>query len=66
MNEKLYAGGRLALGEVVVLKSGGPDMTVTDSFSIDDNLVACHWFDGAVLTRDVFDAPELVKKPNPE
>ena len=54
-------------GDVVQLKSGGPDMTVqalgdyTSSCDIDDGAL-CAWFDGPVLHTEVFDRSALVVK----
>ena len=36
---------QLAVGDVVVLASGGPDMTVVD-LGPDSDQVGCRWFDG--------------------
>jgi uncharacterized protein YodC (DUF2158 family) len=49
------------LGLVVVLKSGGPDMTV-ESVSADG--VVCVWFDGKRRCRDTFQTDMLKRKPS--
>ena len=54
-------------GDVVQLKSGGPDMTVqaigdyTLACDIDDGAL-CAWFDGPELHTEVFDRSTLAKK----
>lgn len=49
---------RFKLGTIVVLKSGGPDMTVE---SIGKNGVTCAWFVGKRLTRATL-RPEMLRK----
>jgi uncharacterized protein YodC (DUF2158 family) len=57
----------ISKGDVVQLKSGGPDMTVqalgdyTSSSDIDDGAL-CAWFDGPTLHTEVFDRSALIKK----
>jgi uncharacterized protein YodC (DUF2158 family) len=46
-----------SIGDIVVLKSGGPKMTVTEV--PDDNTVCARWFDGAVLRADGFHTDEI-------
>ncbi len=51
-------------GDIVVLKSGGPKMTVNDyawqgNYQSNDTLI-CHWFDGNELKQSTFDQ-EAVK-----
>ena len=50
-----------AIGSIVKLKSGGPDMTV---YSLDRGHLNCQWFAGKKLERGVFhvDTIESVKK----
>ncbi|WP_081499456.1 MULTISPECIES: YodC family protein [unclassified Pseudomonas] len=50
-----------AIGTIVKLKSGGPDMTV---YSIDRSHLNCQWFAGKKLERGAFhvETIELVKK----
>lgn len=48
-------------GDVVVLKSGGPQMTVKSLWH--DGSVHCDWFDGTKLMTGHF-APESLKKPD--
>lgn len=53
-------------GDVVVLKSGGPDMTILDvgdySPMHSNNAAKCVWFDGKKKCEDVFDIV-LLKTP---
>jgi uncharacterized protein YodC (DUF2158 family) len=58
-------------GDLVVLKSGGPVMTVdtvnTDVFDDDKvNGVLCAWFVGTKLERARFDPGALVPAPSPD
>lgn len=43
---------KLKIGEVVMLRSGGPKMTV--EFTPDDYNVKCVWFQGTTLHRGEF------------
>jgi len=46
------------VGDIVVLKSGGPDMTVSSQLTKD--VVRCHWFDNNhELKEGDFDNKEL-------
>jgi uncharacterized protein YodC (DUF2158 family) len=45
-------------GQLVMLKSGGPEMTVE---SVGENGVVCIWFDGKRRARDTF-PPEVLKR----
>lgn len=56
------------IGDIVRLKSGGPDMTVenTRGVSVDRVIVDCQWFAGKKLHRGAFDPETLVKVPNDE
>jgi uncharacterized protein YodC (DUF2158 family) len=51
-------------GDVVRLKSGGPDMTVQD---LNESEVTCVWFMGEVKQQDDFDVDtlELVPRQKP-
>lgn len=51
------------IGDVVVLLSGGPKMTVTDSMGVD--AITTRWFDGACLKGDSFAAAELELAADP-
>ncbi|MCB1764452.1 MAG: DUF2158 domain-containing protein [Candidatus Competibacteraceae bacterium] len=53
----------LKIGDVVMLKSGGPKMTVSDK---EDNDVFCIWFDGDQKKRDTFpkDTVVIFKEPD--
>jgi uncharacterized protein YodC (DUF2158 family) len=46
-------------GDVVTLKSGGPEMTVNGFSSDHSNMVECVWFDGNVLREGAFYADAL-------
>ncbi len=51
------------VGDIVQLKSGGPQMTVkkiTDKF-MDDEPINCQWFSGSKLQDGWFNAESLVK-----
>jgi uncharacterized protein YodC (DUF2158 family) len=43
----------MEVGDVVTLKSGGPDMTVEAVYP-DTNQVKCVWFEGGKRSNDVF------------
>lgn len=47
------------IGDVVVLKSGGPEMTVNAARDQSDGTVAVNWFVGSELYEDVFDIAQL-------
>jgi len=53
----------IKVGDVVRLKSGGPDMTV--EAIEDDQYVSCVWFQGNNVLRNTFGAP-LLLKPSPK
>ena len=40
MDEKKFS-----VGDVVILKSGGPDMTIIETEKISEQYVTCQWFD---------------------
>ncbi|MCW5519407.1 DUF2158 domain-containing protein [Aureitalea sp. L0-47] len=46
----------LKVGDVVVLKAGGPSMTI---YQINGNDVGCKWFDGNELKHGGFVTQEL-------
>lgn len=46
------------LGDVVVLKSGGPPMTID---GIGGDIVSCVWYDGSGVRREDF-GPNSLKK----
>ena len=48
----------LAKGDVVTLRSGGPDMTIGE---IKGQTVSCLWFEGARQQRAEFDSELLVR-----
>lgn len=50
---------KFEVGTLVILKSGGPAMTVTSLRDQSDNFVHCEWFSGNELNRDSFDAANL-------
>jgi uncharacterized protein YodC (DUF2158 family) len=49
-------------GDIVNLKSSGPEMTVA---SVRDGIVNCIWFDGKRDKRKAFPVETLQKKPKP-
>lgn len=56
----------LKVGDVVRLKSGGPEMTVRSypypmHDGKDDSKAACEWFDEVGLHKSVFKVDELLK-----
>lgn len=56
-----------AVGDIVVLKSGGPDMTVKD-FGPDlgeDKLIICVWFEGKKAREHAFPTVVLQKAQPP-
>jgi uncharacterized protein YodC (DUF2158 family) len=53
---------RFKPGDIVNLKSCGPDMTVA---SVGDGIVNCIWFDGKRDKRKAFPVETLRKKPKP-
>lgn len=48
------------VGDVVRLKSGGPEMTVQEVDQVHD-MVDCRWFDGTKSLRDEFPSATLEK-----
>lgn len=48
-------------GDIVRLKSGGPDMTV-DGTNQENEIVNCKWFDGSELKQSSFNRSSLEKK----
>lgn len=50
----------LKSGDLVVLKSGGPEMTVKEIYSDE---VICQWFAGKKLEQGRFDEDSLIKSP---
>jgi uncharacterized protein YodC (DUF2158 family) len=47
------------IGDLVLLKSGGPVMTVSEEISKDS--ICVDWFKDEELKRDAFDPNELIK-----
>ena len=47
----------MKVGNVVTLKSGGPDMTIVQ---VDSDSMACHWFEGSVLRMNSYHEDALV------
>lgn len=48
------------VGDIVALRSGGPEMTVKSPVDIDGD-VRCMWFDGRALQENAFPAETLIK-----
>jgi uncharacterized protein YodC (DUF2158 family) len=61
MTEKPRMGIRI--GDVVQLKSGGPDMVVEDQDEMTGDLL-CSWFDGSIKVKSAFAPHTLVKVQN--
>ena len=57
-----------AVGEIVKLKSGGPDMTIkevlTDISDMPTGSYRCQWFAGKKLDNGIFPHESLVKVEN--
>lgn len=50
------------VGEIVQLKSGGPEMTVSNTNLFDkDDHVKCQWFGGRKLDQGAFPTASLVR-----
>ena len=55
---------QLPAGALVRLKSGGPLMTVLrDTYSGEDRMVSCAWFEGAAEHRNEFPRPSIQPTP---
>ena len=52
--------GELTRGDVVRLKSGGPDMTVTHV--LPGGMIGCQWFEKGELKQGTF-LPQALHKP---
>ena len=54
-------------GDIVQLKSGGPDMTIEKAEGLTDGKIKCIWFDGDKKTHDFFvpETLEIVKDEDP-
>lgn len=59
------AGNKLKIGDIVQLKSGGPEMTVSE-LPDEYNGYVCQWFAGKKLERGIFEpeAIQLVQREN--
>lgn len=51
----------LQVGEIVRLKSGGPDMTIAGIRSSDPSECRCQWFEGSQVREGWFAVASLVK-----
>ena len=51
---------KLFPGTMVILISGGPVMSVSDTRDQSDNLVSCEWFVDNEIRRDSFNLENLV------
>ena len=56
---------KFKIGDIVKLKSGGPDMTVQDDSNVGETVYWCQWFAGKKLERGRF-APESLELVIPE
>lgn len=56
---------KLAIGDIVQLKSGGPKMTVSGFYPNSALNVVCTWFDGTKREQEKF-AENALKKIQPE
>lgn len=54
------------VGDIVVLRSGGPRMTVWRVLSVPSRAVETEWFAGDELKRDAFSQAELEHAPPKE
>ena len=51
-------------GQIVKLKSGGPEMTVKSTASHPSNYYICQWFAGKKLEQGIFSAESLELVPS--
>lgn len=60
--------GKFKVGQVVQLRSGGPEMTVSDISDVMGNKekVRCQWFGGRKLEGGTFPEESLVEVPADE
>lgn len=56
---------KFSVGQVVQLRSGGPEMTVSDRDFGDEDHVWCQWFGGRKLEQGRFPVASLIV-PDPE
>ncbi|CRM12723.1 putative small protein [Pseudomonas sp. 24 E 13] len=56
----MSTGIEFKVGEIVKLKSGGPDMTVR-AYRLSNNLYTCQWFAGKKLDQGEFRTESLVR-----
>jgi uncharacterized protein YodC (DUF2158 family) len=56
---------KFKVGQVVQLRSGGPDMTVSDRDIMDEDHVWCQWFGGRKLEQGRFPIDSLIV-PEPD
>lgn len=52
---------KFKVGQVVMLRSGGPEMTVSDRDTLDDEHAWCQWFGGRKLEEGKFPVASLVE-----
>ena len=64
--ESMATKAKFAVGDIVKLKSGGPEMTVQSLASSGDDCYYCQWFAGKKLEQGRFpkDSIELVQPTN--
>lgn len=51
---------KLEKGTLVMLKSGGPIMSVSDMRDQSDSIISCEWFRDGELKRDAFNLENLI------
>jgi uncharacterized protein YodC (DUF2158 family) len=53
---------KFVVGDIVMLKSGGPEMTVKETLNLEIESYRCQWFAGKKLDSGVFPADSLIPK----
>jgi uncharacterized protein YodC (DUF2158 family) len=56
----------ISIGDVVILKSGGPQMTIDNMWrdAVGGVTALCKWFEGSNLLTGTFNVSMLVKPPS--
>lgn len=55
----MTSSNQFSIGDIVKLKSGGPDMTVRDVPDIGGTVYVCQWFAGKKLEQGSFPGDSL-------